>query len=117
MEPRDAFLLLAACRRVANIRQAGLYLEQLKLPPEKPIQDISALRGFSRYTEGYGWALVIVDKIMETLKRAMSAIRDGFGSASPLLVAWLAALSVMPLSQWAAGHDGLVAVVFLGVLF
>ncbi len=54
---------------------------------------------------------------MEALKRARPALRNGFGNVSPLLVAWLAALSVMPVAQWAAGHNGLVAGVFLGVLF
>ena len=54
---------------------------------------------------------------MQMLRRAIPAIRNGFGNVSPLLVAWLAALAVMPVSQWAAGHLGLVAGVFLGVLF
>ena len=53
---------------------------------------------------------------METLTRAIAAIRNGFGDMSPLLLAWLGALAVMPVSQWAAGHLGLVAGVFLGVL-
>jgi lycopene beta-cyclase len=53
---------------------------------------------------------------METLRRAIPPLPNGLRIALPLLVAWLAALSTMPVSQWAAGHRGLVAGVFLGVL-
>jgi putative membrane protein len=35
---------------------------------------------------------------------------------SPLLLAWMAALAMLPIAQWSAGHLGLVAGVFLGVL-
>ena len=35
---------------------------------------------------------------------------------SPLLFAWLAALAIMPVTQWSAGHLGLLAGVYLGVL-
>jgi lycopene beta-cyclase len=55
--------------------------------------------------------------LIETVKRAISAVRNGLGTLSPLLLAWLAALAVMPVAQWSAGHLGLVAGVFLGVLF
>jgi uncharacterized membrane protein len=43
-------------------------------------------------------------------------IRNFFGNALPLLVAWVAALLAMPVVQWAAGHPGLIAWVILGVL-
>jgi uncharacterized membrane protein len=43
-------------------------------------------------------------------------IRNVFGGALPLLVAWVAALLAMPVVQWATGHPGLIAVVILGVL-
>jgi putative membrane protein len=43
-------------------------------------------------------------------------IRNFFGNALPLLVAWMAALLAMPVVQWAAGHPGLIAWVILGVL-
>ena len=44
------------------------------------------------------------------------AIRNVFGNASPLLIAWMAALLAMPIVQWAAGHPSLIARVILGVL-
>ena len=51
------------------------------------------------------------------LRDALCAtIRKTFGSASPLLIAWGAALLAMPIVQWAAGHPGLIADVILGVL-
>jgi putative membrane protein len=53
----------------------------------------------------------------DPLRRAIPAIRNDFGNPSPWLIAWLAALSGMPISQWAAGHLGLLAGVFLGVRF
>jgi lycopene beta-cyclase len=54
--------------------------------------------------------------VIQTLRRALPAIRNGFGDASPLLAAWAAALLVMPVAQWAASHLGVVAWVFLSVL-
>jgi uncharacterized membrane protein len=42
--------------------------------------------------------------------------RKIFGNASPLLIAWGAALFAMPIVQWAAGHSGLIADIILGVL-
>ena len=42
--------------------------------------------------------------------------RKIFGNASPLLIAWGAALFAMPIVQWAAGHSDLIADIILGVL-
>lgn len=53
---------------------------------------------------------------MQILRRAIPATRGAFGTASPLLAAWVAALLAMPIVQWAVGHPGLIAGVILGVL-
>jgi len=52
----------------------------------------------------------------ETLKQTVAAVRAAFGSATPLLVAWVMALLAMPFAQWAAGYPGLIAGVIVGVL-
>jgi lycopene beta-cyclase len=54
--------------------------------------------------------------VLQTLRRAAPTIRNSVVFISPLLLAWLAALAVMPVAQWSAGHLGLTAGVFLGVL-
>ncbi len=51
-----------------------------------------------------------------TVLALRGGLRAGLGNLSPLVVAWLLALAVMPVTQWSAGHLGLVACVFLGVL-
>ena len=53
---------------------------------------------------------------MLTLKRIIPATRDLFGSTALLPVIGVAGLLATPIIQWAAGHLGLVAWVFLGVL-
>jgi putative membrane protein len=56
------------------------------------------------------------DVLSRWLMYRKTVICDVFRNASPLLIAWVAALLAMPVMQWAAGHPGLVAGVFLGVL-
>jgi putative membrane protein len=54
--------------------------------------------------------------VLHTFRRAFPVIRNGVAFVSPLLLAWLTALALMPVAQWSAGHLGLTAGVFLGVL-
>jgi putative membrane protein len=54
--------------------------------------------------------------VLNTLRRAAPTIRNNVIFISPLLLAWLAALALMPIAQWSAGQLGLTAGVFLGVL-
>jgi putative membrane protein len=54
--------------------------------------------------------------VLRTFHRVVPAIRNRVVFISPLLLAWLAALSLLPVAQWSAGHFGLPAWIHLGVL-
>ncbi len=45
-----------------------------------------------------------------------SSIKALLGNASPLLIVWVAGLLAMPIMQWGAGQQGMVAAVMVGVL-
>jgi putative membrane protein len=51
------------------------------------------------------------------MKAVSTSFRDAFGNTLPLLVIWVAGMLVMPIAQWGGGQSGLMAGVFLGVLF
>ncbi|MCX6033194.1 MAG: carotenoid biosynthesis protein [Chloroflexi bacterium] len=45
-----------------------------------------------------------------------SSIKALLSNASPLLIVWVAGLLALPIMQWSAGQQGMVAVVIVGVL-